>query len=260
VDVSGSMAAQRNAITPNRLDRAKTILYRIVDNVEELGQVKISLYGMTNIARSHVPFVNKEDYPYLRESIDKVLNVNSTPGLGTSFGQPIINITNKFSINEQTKLIIILSDGEPFFGAARGITDYEKGLIDQAVKKTSELGIRVISIGIGEPEGAKIPILNAGGEFTGEYNQLPDYENNEPVDFVSYLDENNLKDIADRMGGEYFFENDIDDLLVFINENISTTSVGAVSKEVKMYRSVAPWFILGSLPFWIIVARRYLLE
>jgi Ca-activated chloride channel homolog len=253
-DVSGSMAAQNNSGTPDRLERVKTLLYEIVDSMEESGQVKVSLFGITNVARSHVPFVNKEDYPYLRESIKKVLNINSTPGVGTSFGQPILNVADKFSEGDQTKLIILFSDGEPFFAGASGMTDYERGLIDQAVKKVTEQGIKVITVGVGEQEGAKIPIINPDGVFTGEYNQLRD-----GTEYISYLDENNLEDIAHRTSGEYFFESNPEELLQFIRDNLGSANVGDIKRQAKSYRSIASWFIFSSLPFWIIFARRYML-
>ncbi len=54
VDVSGSMAARKDANSPSRLQRVKTMLHELVDHLEELGHPKVSLHGFTNIARSLV--------------------------------------------------------------------------------------------------------------------------------------------------------------------------------------------------------------
>ncbi|MBC8253510.1 MAG: VWA domain-containing protein, partial [Ardenticatenia bacterium] len=238
----------------NRLERVKPILYEIIDSMEELGQVNISLHGFTNIARSHLPFVGKEDYPYLKESIKRVLDIYSTPGSGSSLGQPILNVAGKFSIGEQTKLIILFSDGEPFVGLTRGMTEYERAFIEQAVQKAVEEGIKVITVGIGEREGAKTPLFDAQGTFTGEYAKL------QGVDYVSYLEEEGLKEIASRTGGKYFLETDREGLIEFLEENLSLATPEGVTEEVKGYRSIAHWFLSGCLPIWVVFARRHLLN
>ena len=89
IDVSGSMAARENIDSPSRLERIKPILYDMIDNMEKLVQVKISLHGFTEITRSLVPFVGTDDYQYLKESIDKVLDIYATPGSGSSLGKSL---------------------------------------------------------------------------------------------------------------------------------------------------------------------------
>jgi len=253
VDVSRSMAAQKDLDSLSRLERVKPILYEIIDSMEELGQVRISLYGFTHIARSHVPLVGKEDYPYLKESIKKVLDINSTPGGDTSLGQPILNVAGKFSEGEQAKLIIIFSDGEPFFWETRGMTDSERAFIEQAVEKAVEEGIKVITVGVGEREGARIPLYDSDGEFTGGYAKL------KGLDYISYLEEDVLEEIASQTGGEYFFEENLEGLTEFIKENLGSVNAEEVNKEVKVYRSIAHWFLLAALPIWVVFARRHLL-
>ncbi|MFC1875500.1 VWA domain-containing protein [Chloroflexota bacterium] len=254
IDVSRSMSARKELDSPSRLERIKPYLYEIIDSMEELGQVKISLHGFTNIARSHVPFIGKEDYPYLKESIKKVLDINSTPGKDTGFGVSLLNVAGKFSMGNETKLIIIFSDGEPFFGSTRGVTEFERVFLDRAVEKAVEEGIKVITVGVGEREGATIPLYDSYGEFTGAYalERLG-------VVFTSYLEEDVLNEIASRTGGEYFFEENTKGLAKFINENLSSVNAEEVTEEVKIYRSIAHWFLLVALPIWVVFARRHLL-
>ena len=253
VDVSTSMAAQKDLNSPSRLARVKPILYEIIDSIEELWQIKISLHGFTNIARSHVPFVDKEDYPYLKDSIKIVLNVNSTPGSDTSLGQPILNVAGKFSTGEQAKLIILFSDGEAIIGAKRGVNETERNLIEEALQGAIEEGIKIITVGVGELDGAKIPIRNPSGDFIGEYAKL------RGVDYISYLEEDILKEIASRTGGIYFFENNLEGLTEFIEENLVSTAVEGVTKEVQIYRPIAHWFLLAAFPVWVVFVRRHLL-
>jgi Ca-activated chloride channel family protein len=252
VDVSRSMAAQSEPYAPTRLDRVKTILLDIIDSMEELGQVKISLCGFNDIARSHVPLVGVEDYSYLRESIKKVLGINSTPGGDTSLGLPILNVANKFSQDASSKIIIMLSDGEPYYWGQGRVTDTEAEYIEQAIETAKAEGITVITVGVGEIEGAKIPLYDENGDFTGSYVQK-----SKGIDFVFYLQEDMLKKIASETGGAYFNEKNLEGFIELIEENLVTVDSGVVSEEEE-YQSVAHWFILASLPVWVVFIRRHI--
>jgi Ca-activated chloride channel homolog len=251
VDVSGSMAARQDPGSPDRLGRVKPILYEIVNGMEDLGEVKISLHGFTSIARSQVPFVGKEDYTYLKESIKRVLAVNSTPGSGTSLGHAVSNVVEKFPQEDKVKLIILFSDGEAFIGWTRGIHETERAWIDEALMKARKEGVKVITVGVGEREGAKIPLYDTNKKFTGEHGKLRE------VDYVSYLEEEGLKEIADRTGGRYFFENNREGLATFIKENLGPANADGAAKKVKGYRSIAHWFLLVCFPLWLVLVRYY---
>lgn len=252
VDVSGSMGAQKDLDSPSRLARVKPMLEEIVDRMEAWGKVRLSLHGFTSIARSHVPFVGKEDYPYLRESIQKVLEINSTPGEGTSLGRPILDTADKFSPEQKVKLMVMFSDGEAFVGITRGIQETEIGRIQEAIKKAEEAQIKIITVGVGEREGAKIPQYDAYGGFTGEYGRLRE------THFVSSLEEEGLMEIASRTGGKYFDERNWEGLIPFLEENLANAPTTETREQVKDYRSVAEWLVLDALPLWVLFARRHL--
>lgn len=254
VDVSRSMAARENHNSSSRLERAKPVLYEIIDSMEELGNIKISLHGFTTIARSHVPFVGKEDYPYLRESVKKMLDINSIPGDGTSLGESVQNVVGKFSEVEQAKIIILLSDGEPYFLLRQGLTYHEEINIKHAVKEATENGVKIITVGFGESEGARIPLYDSDGEFIGEYAKRLG------VDYVSYFEEEYLKDLAEQTEGEYFREENLEGLIEYIIENLDLVDSSEVNKEVKVYQSIAHWFLMASLPIWVVFARRHILD
>lgn len=251
IDVSGSMAARKDLDSPNRLERAKPILYEIIDRMEELGEVRISLCGFTSIARSLVPFVGGGDYPYLRQSIKKVLDIYATPGEGSSLGRPLLNVAEKFSPDEKAKLIIVISDGEAFV-MTKGIHEAERGWVEEAVKKAAEAGIKVIAVGIGEREGAKIPLYDTKGNYTGEHAIL------QGVHYVTCLEEDSLKEIASQTGGRYFSEENRQGLVEYIVQSLAPVPA-ETTEEVKEYRNIAPWFVLGALPLWVVFARRHLL-
>jgi Ca-activated chloride channel family protein len=253
VDVSTSMAAQEDIYTSSRLDRVKTILYEIIDNMELLGDVKLSLCGFTDRATSLVPMIGIEDYPYLRESIKRVLDINTTPGRDTSLGESIFDVTDKFSEGDGAKLIVVLSDGENYSYNSSGVSREEHNFREIAIQKAVYEGIKVITIGVGEQEGAKIPLYDSNGEFTGEYSQ------SWGEDYVSYFNNEELQNYSFRTGGKYFYEDNLSGLTAYIIENLNSVNTVLNTPDVNNYKSVAWWFLLVALPVWIILARRHLL-
>lgn len=246
VDISLSMAAKKDLVSPHRLERIKPILHEIIDSMEKMKGVKISLHGFSNISRSLVPPVGIEDYSYLRESIDKVLGIYSVPGSGTGFVRTIVNVIEKFSSEEEgVKLIILFSDGENSMVV-------ESRFIE-AINKAIEENIRIITVGVGEIEGAKVPLYTPEGTFTGEYAK--DWRG---FQHLSYLQEEVLIEIATQTGGRYFYEEKRAELIRYL-ENTIIEGSGEVPEEFKDYRSVAHWFILGALALWVFFSRRYLL-
>jgi Ca-activated chloride channel family protein len=257
VDVSGSMAARVDIESTSRLERVKEMLYSFIDDMELLGDVKISLCAFTDIATSLVPLVGKEDYSYLKESIDKILDVNSVPGTDTRIGDPILevfdlpglDITHQ-AAHESPKFIIIFSDGEVYYLDTPGVGMTEKVAINNAVKKAVEYDVKIVTVGVGEEKGARIPIFDSNGIFTGTYR------NSDGTDVVSYLEEEILIDIADRTGGKYFYENELNSLSNYIETNLAVVeTIG--NQNVDVYQSIAVWFLLATVPVWIALASRH---
>lgn len=254
VDVSGSMGAQSQPYATSRIDRVKPILLDIIERMDELGQVKIGLCGFTNMARSHVPLVGSEDYPYLEESVRRVIDIYSVAGSSTGFGGPILDTLAKFSEDATSKTIIMVSDGDPFYWGASTVTEKEQQLIEDAIVAAGEQEVAIITIGVGEREGAKIPLYDSNGDFTGNYAQKE-----KGVDYIFYYRDDLLKDIADRTGGKYYFENNLTGLTDFIETHLETVYMEEVHEEEELYRYVAHWFLLVALPFWLVFARRHVL-
>jgi Ca-activated chloride channel family protein len=253
VDVSVSMGAKKDPNDLNRLERVKPILYDIINRMEDLRGVRLSLHGFTSIARSHVPFVGQEDYGYLRESIKKVLDINSTPGQGSALGLPLINVAGKFSKEQKAKLVILFGDGETFLTTTTNWID-SSFPVATAIRRAREEGIKVITVGFGEREGAKIPLYNMDGAFSGEYVKV------QGVDHVSHLKEEGLKEIASQTGGRYFSEKNLKGLIDLIKENLGSATAEEVVGTVKVHRSVAHWFVLVALLILVVFSRRHLLN
>jgi hypothetical protein len=206
------------------------------------------------MARSHVPLVDVHDYPYLKASIDKVLDVNSAPGPGTGFGRPILDVIPKFTEDSTARLIVMFSDGEPFVGVSRGLQGVERDYLEQATAAANAAGVRVITVGVGEKGGAKTPLFTAEGEFAGEYASLHN------SDLTFYLEEDVLREVAERTGGRYFTEDNRRALLAYIEGSLAPATGASVADDSWEYRSISNWLVLAALPVWVFVARRYILN
>ncbi len=260
VDDTASMAAQVDPASPNRLARTKAMLHDIVDQMQGLEGVQLSLFGMTEVARSLVPFVGPSDYAYLRTGIDKVLDINATPGEGTSLGQPVLDVADKFSPNAQARLIVLFSDGEVFQNDEPGLDSRETEDIQSAASAARRKGIKIITVGVGEALGARIPLRDAQGKFTGGYAQLDN------TDFISYLDERGLKMLARDSGGQYYAEGDSQALINDIQANLAPfagsgfagSAFAGSGEQGRAGYPLAPWLVAAAVPFWVLLVRRHL--
>lgn len=238
VDVSKSMAAKKDLDSLCRLERAKMIINQIIDRFPE---AEISLHGFTSLARSHTPFT--KDHLYLRRSVDRVLDINSVLGEGTSFGLPILGVIDKFAKDEKAKIIVLFSDGEFFSNLG-----YSKDpILESALIEAKKNRVKIITVGIGELEGATIPLYDKEGKFIGKAKLKGEI-------YITYLKPEILKEIAIRTGGKYFFETERNELISYIGENLV---VGETSK--KEHFDLYFLFLLALAVFWGIFSRYYLL-
>ena len=182
LDVSNSMMAED--IQPNRLERAKQAIAKMVDR---LVNDKIGLIVFAGDAYIQIPITT--DYV----SAKLFLNTISTeivPKQGTAIGSAIELGMKSFTQQEETsKALIIITDGE----------NHEDDAIEMA-RAAVEKGIMVHTIGIGLPKGAPIPVY--GG---GQKNYLKD---NSGETVISKLDEEMLQKVAAAGEGVYIRSTD----------------------------------------------------
>lgn len=239
VDVSGSMAAQEELNSPNRLERVKQMLPEIID---EFPEATFYPFHFTNTARSVTPPLTKEDFPYLKESIDNILDIYSAPGENSAFGKPILQAVSKIAKAEKVKIIVLFSDGEFKTWGTR--TDDAN--LEQALGKAAQENVKIITVGVGEKDGAKIPLYDEAGEFTGEF--ASDYD--QPI--ITKLKEERLMLIASRTQGEYFPEKDFQGMVDFLSKNLESNVAGNSYKDINYF------LMIPAAVLWIIFARLYL--
>ena len=177
LDVSNSMLAED--IQPNRLERAKQSISRLVDRLEN---DKIGLIVFAGDAYTQIPVTT--DYVSAKLFLHSI-NPGIVPRQGTDISSAIELGIRSFSPQmDESKALIIITDGEDHGEDAR-----------KSAASAAEKGIVIHAIGIGSPTGVPIP-LTAGA--SREY--LKDRDGNT---VISRLDEKGLKEIAFAAGGKY---------------------------------------------------------
>ncbi len=177
LDVSNSMLAED--IQPNRLDRAKLAISRLVDKLKD---DKIGLIVFAGDAYTQLPIT--ADYNSAKLFLNSV-NTQIVPKQGTAVGAAINLASRSFTPNSKSnKAIIVITDGE----------NHEDDAVS-AAKSAVENGIVVHTIGMGLPQGSPIPVLR-----NGQKEYLKDNQGNV---VVTKLDETMLEQIAAAGNGVY---------------------------------------------------------
>ena len=173
LDVSNSMLAED--YSPNRLERAKLAISRIVDKLRD-DRIGLILFA----GDSFVQLPITTDYVSAKMFLNSI-TTDSVPVQGTAIGDAINTAMRSFSVqSEKSRAIIVITDGE----------NHEDDPV-AAAQQAAELGVRVYTIGVGSPEGKPIPM---DGELLKD-------KNGEIV--VTRLDEKVLQDVAQAGNGVY---------------------------------------------------------
>ena len=178
LDVSNSMLAED--IQPNRLERAKQAISKMVDRMDE---DRIGMIVFAGDAFVQVPVTS--DYLSVKMFLS-TLGPDMVPVQGTAIGKAIELATRSFTPGDgKSKALVIITDGE----------NHEEDPVT-AAKQAHEEGIIIHTIGIGKPQGAPIPLTNNMGQRVF----LKDRQGHT---VITRLDEKTLNDIAVAGGGIY---------------------------------------------------------
>ena len=173
LDVSNSMLAED--YSPNRLERAKLAISRIVDKLRD-DRIGLILFA----GDSFVQLPITTDYVSAKMFLNSI-STDSVPVQGTAIGDAINTAMRSFSVqSEKSRAIIVITDGE----------NHEDDPVSAAAQ-AAEVGVRVYTIGVGSPEGKPIPM---DGELLKD-------KDGEIV--VTRLDEKVLQDVAQAGNGVY---------------------------------------------------------
>lgn len=173
LDVSNSMLAED--YSPNRLERAKLAISKLVD---ELQGDRIGLIIFAGESFVQLPITS--DYVSAKIFLNSI-TTESVPVQGTALGEAIRTAIRGFtSESEHSRAIILITDGE----------NHEADPV-AAARDAVDMGARVFCIGVGSPEGKPIPM--DGGLLKDKDGNI----------VVTRLDEQTLRDIASAGQGLY---------------------------------------------------------
>ena len=144
LDISNSMLAED--IAPNRLEKSKKIISRLIDKFEN---DKVGLIVFAGDAFVQLPITN--DFVSAKMFMETI-----SPSLisrqGTDIGAAINLAMKSFTPNKEVgKAVIVITDGENHEGGA-----------EEAAKAAVESGISIYMLGVGSTDGAPIPDVSSG--------------------------------------------------------------------------------------------------
>lgn len=228
LDVSKSMLAED--IAPNRLEKSKQIIAKIVDN---LGSDRVGIIIYAGSA-----------YPLLPITTDhaaaKMFLQNAHPDMvssqGTAINEALKLAKTFFDDDTQTnRFLFIISDGE----------DHGKNSSEVAKEILNE-GIITYTIGIGTNKGGPIP-MKRNGKLIG-YKK----DNKEEV-VITKLDVETLKDIAQNGKGKYIYGNNTSKTVEVVEELLLKADKKEFeTKQYSDFKDQFQWFIALGILFLII--------
>lgn len=177
LDVSNSMLAED--VKPNRLEKAKMMLSNMIDGMND---DKVGLVVFAGQAFTQLPITS--DYVSAKMFLETV-HPSMMEVQGTDIAAAIDLAMRSFTQQDGvSRAIFVITDGED-----------NEGRAEEAAKTAAAKGIRVYMLGIGNPNGAPIPIPG-----TNQY--IVDNEGNT---VVSKLNETMCRDIAAAGSGSYIY-------------------------------------------------------
>ncbi|MFC2110275.1 VWA domain-containing protein [Bacteroidota bacterium] len=225
LDVSKSMLAED--IAPNRLEKSKQIISKIID---KLGSDRVGVIVYAGNA-----------YPLLPITTDhasaKMFLQNANPDMVSSQGTAIneaLDLAKTYYNNEDqtNKFLVIISDGE----------DHEKNTIALADEIAKE-GIKVYTIGVGNEKGGPIPM-----RINGTLNGYKKDNKGEVV--ITHRHADVLKEIAEAANGAYVDGNKTEKPVDLIESVVTNAQKHEFeTKQFSDYKDQFQWFVAIGLLF-----------
>jgi Ca-activated chloride channel family protein len=225
LDVSKSMLAED--IKPNRLERAKQLLTRLVDKLQN---DRIGIVVFAGRAYLQMPLT-------IDHSAAKMYIQNASPDIvptqGTVIADALRMANLSFNSKERKfKSMILISDGE----------DHDPDAMNVAKSLAAE-GVMINTVGIGSPDGAPIvdPITK----------ELKKDQNGQTV--ISKLNEAELHGLSDATNGIYIRLDNTEDALITLSQQVDSAEKKSLADaEFIDYNSYFQWFLAAGILFLVI--------
>jgi Ca-activated chloride channel family protein len=225
LDVSKSMLA--TDVKPSRLDKAKQLLYRLVDR---LGNDRLGLILFAGRAYMQMPLT--PDHGAAKLYISEA-GPGAVPTQGTVFAEALQMADNSFNRNEHKyKSVVLISDGE----------DHDpEGL--KTAKQLADHGVMINTVGIGSPEGSTIIDPATHEAKRDEKGNI----------VISKLNEPELQGIADATNGIYLRLDNLEDATITLSTRLDGIEKRALTEnEFVDYKNYFPWLLGIALIFLVV--------
>ncbi|HEX8514910.1 MAG TPA: VWA domain-containing protein [Bacteroidia bacterium] len=225
LDVSNSMRAED--LLPNRLDRSKLAIAKLVDKLEG-DRIGIIVFG----GEAYVQLPITTDYAAAKLFLHSI-STDMIPTQGTDIEKAINLAVESFGKDEgKNKAVVIITDGE----------NHDQDALD-AAEAAAAKGISIHTIGMGSENGAPIPVYK--GNVQDGFRK--DKEGNT---IITKLNEQVLKEIAASGNGVYVRATNSDAGLNSVLSEIDKLEKKQFdSKMYSDYEDRFQWFIAGALLF-----------
>lgn len=204
LDISNSMLAED--IAPNRLEKSKKIISKLIDKFEN---DKIGLIVFAGDAFVQLPITNDfVSAKMFMETISPALITRQGTDIGAAINLAMKSFTPE---KEVGKAVIVITDGENHEGGA-----------EDAARAAVEKGMSVYILGVGSPDGAPIPT-----EGSNDYRR----DKNGNV-IVTKLNEEMSQNIAKAGNGAYIRVDNTNNAQKLLEKELDKLAKADVTTEV----------------------------
>ncbi|RCS25972.1 VWA domain-containing protein [Polaribacter sp. WD7] len=227
LDVSKSMLAED--IAPNRLEKAKQIISKIIDKLGS-DRVGIIIYAGNSYPLLPITTDHAAANMFLQNA-----NPDMVSSQGTAINEALELAKTYYNNDEQTnKFLIMISDGE----------DHQEET-KQVANNISNEGVKIYTVGVGSEKGGPIPI-RLNGSMIGYKKD----RKGETV--ITKRQPDVLRGIADAANGKYFDGNVTENPVKQISEIIANAEKNEFeTKQFSDYKDQFQWFLALGLLFLI---------
>lgn len=245
VDNTKSMDARATADSPSRIERSRAIALRVR---EDLPFARVAVCALGGTAFWLIPPSQAtNDRKILTSVINDFVVSQSSFGKGTNILGSLKDIAqdvkDRYPDCAELPLVMVFTDGEETVSHASP---------DEDISHIRECGTLFVLVGVGEGGGAQIPHFMDDGSPTGFYEVWGSQI------YTSFLKEDYLKDIAQRIDGQYFFESERETIARFVKSNLANTP-GRETVEEKKERNISHFFIAPLLVLCGVFVKKYIL-
>ncbi len=202
LDVSNSMRAED--VAPSRLQKSKLLIESLITN---FSKDKIGIVVFAGDAFVQLPLTS--DHVSAKMFLQSI-STDMVATQGTDIAKAINLATNSFTNSKIGKAIVVITDGE----------DHEGGAVE-AAQQAYKQGINVFILGIGNPQGAPIPLGN------GTY--LTDLSGNT---VMTALNEQMCRELAQAGKGKYIHVDNTNSAQELLNEQLMRLQKGEIDSVI----------------------------